>query len=477
MGNVTSFHVTGDWRHVVDDGMVDVDALPDEALPTGHVVFTPLSPKVAVAGAPAVAHTFGEIKALISAGELTDLQGRAGVWMAGDIGGQTVRWRATTHLFYQGQKIAYPVLEFDLTGDAVLTGIIQNSEPGQPPIVIDPRIEALIADAQAVLSQAQDAIEGLEDSAAGASAARDEAVASAAAALVSEGKAKTSETNAAGSASAADAAKASAESARSDAQTQASNAASSASAAGSAQTAAEAARDSAAMSATNAAGSATDSESSRVGAAQIRDDLLALLEDSEAWAGFQEALAQIEPRMAAKIDELKGDAPAAFDTLGEVAAWIADSEDASAAMLQSISERAKKTYVDEQLSGKAPAGAENTAQWGQVSGKPTSYPSSWSEVSGKPSTFPTSVGDLSATGTASSTTYLRGDGSWATPTNTTYSVPTQAEAEAGTSTTGRAFSAQRTRQAADAAISARIQLVSDFPSSPVAGVLYLKAES
>lgn len=64
------------------------------------------------------------------------------------------------------------------------------------------------------------------------------------------------------------------------------------------------------------------------------------------------------------------------------------------------------------------------------------------------------VGDLTTTGTASSSTYLRGDGTWATPTNTTYSVPTQAEAEAGTATTGRAFSAQRVRQAANAAIAA-----------------------
>ena len=86
------------------------------------------------------------------------------------------------------------------------------------------------------------------------------------------------------------------------------------------------------------------------------------------------------------------------------------------------------------------------------------------------------VTDLTATGTRSSSTYLRGDGSWATPPNTTYAVPTQAEAEAGTATTARAFSAQRVRQAANAAITARVQLVSEFPASPVAGVLYLKAE-
>jgi uncharacterized Zn ribbon protein len=60
------------------------------------------------------------------------------------------------------------------------------------------------------------------------------------------------------------------------------------------------------------------------------------------------------------------------------------------------------------------------------------------------------VNDLTATGTKSTTTFLRGDNTWATPPNTTYAVPTQAEAEAGTATTGRAFSAQRVNQAIQA---------------------------
>ena len=58
--------------------------------------------------------------------------------------------------------------------------------------------------------------------------------------------------------------------------------------------------------------------------------------------------------------------------------------------------------------------------------------------------------DLTATGTKSTSTYLRGDNTWATPPNTTYAVPSQAEAEAGTATTGRAFSAQRVNQAIQA---------------------------
>src|SRR5690606_15938433 len=53
-----------------------------------------------------------------------------------------------------------------------------------------------------------------------------------------------------------------------------------------------------------------------------------------------------------------------------------------------------------------------------------------------PSELPISVpGDVTATGTPSATTYLRGDGSWNTPTNTTYTVITQANVENPGSTT------------------------------------------
>ena len=55
--------------------------------------------------------------------------------------------------------------------------------------------------------------------------------------------------------------------------------------------------------------------------------------------------------------------------------------------------------------------------------------------------------DLTATGTKSSATYLRGDNTWATPPNTTYSAITQAEAESSTSTTARLTTGQRMYQA------------------------------
>lgn len=71
---------------------------------------------------------------------------------------------------------------------------------------------------------------------------------------------------------------------------------------------------------------------------------------------------------------------------------------------------------------------------------------SWGNVTEKPATFPPSphqhpVTDMTATGTRSATTYLRGDNTWATPTNTTYTALALAEFTTGTATTVRGVSA------------------------------------
>ena len=236
--DVTSFRVTGDWRHVVDDGMVDQDALPDEALPTGWVQFTPVGPAVAVAGGPSTAYTVAPVRALIAGGRLTDLQGREGMWLAGKIGAHTVRWRAVTHLEYHREKIEYPSLSFDLGSDVRLTGLIQNTEPGQPPIVLDPRIEELAAYVSHVRDQVEVADASADASAASATqsgvaadrsateanrskaeadrskAQADLAAGSQLAAKTSESNAKASESAASGSASAAAGSATAAEAAR-----------------------------------------------------------------------------------------------------------------------------------------------------------------------------------------------------------------------------------------------------------------------
>lgn len=83
-----------------------------------------------------------------------------------------------------------------------------------------------------------------------------------------------------------------------------------------------------------------------------------------------------------------------------------------------------------QVSG-APATATRWPTWDEVTGKPTSYPTAWADVTGKPTALAyTNVAQtwtatqtfmaqsialsaLSATGTRDTTTFLRGDGTWA----------------------------------------------------------------
>lgn len=54
---------------------------------------------------------------------------------------------------------------------------------------------------------------------------------------------------------------------------------------------------------------------------------------------------------------------------------------------------------------------------------------------------------LTATGIKDTTTFLRGDNTFGVPPDTTYAIPTQLEAEAGTAITARVFTAERVKQA------------------------------
>lgn len=151
---------------------------------------------------------------------------------------------------------------------------------------------------------------------------------------------------------------------------------------------------------------------------------------------------------------------------------------------------------------KGDKGNTGTTEWSGINGKPATFPPtigttgttakagdyqpSWEQVTGKPSTFtPVAhkhpVGDLTATGAPSASTFLRGDGSWQTPANTTYSAMSQAEAENSASTTARLATGQRLRQAIDARAVAKqgaaqglwIGTTATLPTTGTPGVLYV----
>lgn len=83
-------------------------------------------------------------------------------------------------------------------------------------------------------------------------------------------------------------------------------------------------------------------------------------------------------------------------------------------------------------------------------------------VDGGLPSVPVEVPDgIDATGTPSATTYLRGDGSWATPpnTNTTYPLMTAAAAETGTATAANTISAKVLADEIDRRVAAAIAAI------------------
>lgn len=119
--SVTRYRVTGDWRTLIGDTPADSDPYPDVVKPTGHVHFVPDSGPRLAGG---TAYTIGASTALIADGQLRDLQGRVGVWLAADIDGQQVTWDATIHTFYRGVSRNFRQ-QFTLSADYHMTGEIQ----------------------------------------------------------------------------------------------------------------------------------------------------------------------------------------------------------------------------------------------------------------------------------------------------------------------------------------------------------------
>lgn len=118
------------------------------------------------------------------------------------------------------------------------------------------------------------------------------------------------------------------------------------------------------------------------------------------------------------------------------------------------------THTIEDVQGLAAAledaGGSTSLAWADITDKPSSFPPSahthdWADVTGKPTTFAPSahkhpVADITTTNSPTATTFLRGDGQWIVPTNTTYTALTLAEFTTGTATTVRGVSAQLLNQ-------------------------------
>lgn len=151
-------------------------------------------------------------------------------------------------------------------------------------------------------------------------------------------------------------------------------------------------------------------------------------------------------------------APAALNTLSELATSLGNDPNFATTVSTQIGERAKTSDVNAALNLKA----DKTDPRFTDSRNPTAHEHG--------------VADIDASGTASSSTFLRGDGVWGVPTDTTYAAATQAEAENPSSTVARLITGQRLRQAANAAITARVVPVTSFPASPDPLTVYLKVE-
>ena len=375
------------------------------------------------------------------------------------------------------------------------------------------RDEAVAAagDVDSAIAGAADAVvAAVEADRVAAEAAAGAAAGSASAAGVSAGEASAAAMAAAGSASEAAGSASAAAGSAGDAASSASAAEGSASDAAGAVVDARAARDAAEGHASSAAGSASDAAGSaadadgHAGRAEAAANSFGLTATSSTLAPGASATVTVsgdgpayslafgvpqgpkgdkgeisQAQLDAAVASLVDGAPEALDTLTELAAALGNDPNFATTVSAAIGERAKidgapaqydtlgklvaalqnhelggstdASLLEGSLSGAVDVSAAMVNPTGQ--GTPVTLAAQLMEI--VEALIPLvghkhPVTDLTMTGTPSDTTFARGDGSWATPPDTTYSVPTQAEAEAGTATTARAFSAQRVRQAVGA---------------------------
>lgn len=154
-------------------------------------------------------------------------------------------------------------------------------------------------------------------------------------------------------------------------------------------------------------------------------------------SGDSATLSAAQSHAQGLVDALVNASPATLDTLAEIATALGEDPNFAATMTAELGKRVRVdalqnlTVIEqEQARANIAAAAElvagqnyltdaERAKLAAITGTNTGD-QTWTTLGGKPSTFPPDthshpVAEITATGTPDATTYLRGDGSWATP--------------------------------------------------------------
>lgn len=301
--------ITGRWSLLIEDTHADEDAYLDEVPLTGKVIFTPVWPEGVVA-APAGGEdeplrlvAAQPVTALVADGVLTDLQGREGQPLPVQIGGVELWWRARFDVGYHGIEVPLNPLLVDATdGPVELSTLI--SAKGYP----DDDLSGLESIRATVRRQAREVAEALglaQRAAADAQALMDRAETAIknAEGYVRQVRDLVDETSGY--------------------------------------------RNSTAELHDEVEGwykALSEDTKAIIDAVNGHVDTIAEKASTEADRAKEEA-DRAGAAAAAEVDRIKGDAPEAYDTLEEIAAWINDATDSAAGLVRSIAEKADKDHT------------------------------------------------------------------------------------------------------------------------------------
>lgn len=389
MSDYTYQQVTGYWRHIIDDRILDPDSLPDEVLPTGKVTFTPnlgADGQLPV-GDPTRQVSVAPVVALIADGELCDLQGRPGITLVAEIGDAPVWWTAVPELQWAGRDLPGKSITFAPLGTDVNLGDLIDTE-SLPDDVLPALKDAAISAAQAAASaqaaetaadRAETTAQGVADISdqvdqvdtlvAAAESARDQSVTARNEAVTAAGHAQTViddaedilRTELTDQITAANTASTAAQEARTAAESSAADAATSASAASSSASAAYSSRQAAQSSATNASSSASTATTARAVAEGARDTATTAASNAASSATAADDAASAAAGSAASAASARTATDTAAAAAADSASNAATSADGAAASATAADTSAQVAASNATAAGTAAATASTAA--------------------------------------------------------------------------------------------------------------------